>query len=47
MDDNKLGKEYEDWLDSVELQLPLIVPEGEDHGKNQNSTADLLETSKS
>ena len=46
MDDNKLGKEYEDWLDGLD-PLPPVMPEGEDHGENKDATADLLETSKS
>ena len=29
MDDNELGKEYEEWLDEVENTLPLPIPEEE------------------
>jgi len=41
MDDNKLGNEYEQWLDSIEKTLPLPLPEEEDNGKTQTVTADL------
>ena len=43
--DDKLGKEFEEWLDSVELTLPVPVPDKEkEHGKNSTDTADIQET---
>ena len=50
MDDNKLGTEYEQWLDSINETLPLPVPnanEEEDNGETKDSTADIHKISKS
>lgn len=35
MDENKLGKEYEDWLDGIEPTLPLPIPEEEHMGRTK------------
>jgi hypothetical protein len=34
--DETLGKEYEEWLDSIEATLPLPVPEGESYGNDSS-----------
>lgn len=40
--EDKLGQEFEEWLDSTELTLPIPVPEEETlDGKIEVDTADI------
>lgn len=41
--DNKLGKEYEEWLDELEKTLPPLPTKEETDEQNTNSTEDLRE----
>lgn len=41
---DKLDKEFEDWLDSMELTLPMPIPKEDESGKKQVVTTDSKET---